>query len=272
MLANLRRQADGAALAISPALLLSGLEILLILGLGVAAARLIWTIATPVDPLGNWQASNTGRQSVDASVMGRFDPFFRASGDGGAARVSTLSLTLLGTRVDMVSGRGSAIIATPDGLQSSFLIGETIAPGVTLRAVGFDDATLATDAGEEKLFIDQSAGGTPVTPPDQSGSPSQFVPITAATAPPPRLAADVSVVPRMKGTDITGFVLAPRGSGKAFSAAGLQPGDVLVSVDGAPVSSIRDPATLVQRLDAGGVSVGVERGGEIVSLQIRGNR
>ncbi len=272
MLANLRRKADGAALAISPALLLSGLEFLLILGLGIAAARLIWTIATPVDPLGNWQASNTGIQAVDTSAMGRFDPFFRTGGDGGAARVSSLSLTLLGTRVDTVSGRGSAIIATPDGLQSSFLVGETIAPGVTLKAVGFDDATLTTDAGEEKLFIDQSAGGTPVTPPAESGSPSQFVPITAATAPPPRLAADLSAVPRMKGADITGFVLAPMGSGKAFGAAGLQPGDVLISVDGAPISSIRDPASLVQRLDAGGVGIGVERDGKIVSLQIRGNR
>jgi S1-C subfamily serine protease len=52
----------------------------------------------------------------------------------------------------------------------------------------------------------------------------------------------------------------------------LLPGDVLVTVDGAPVSSVRDPATLTQRLDAGVASLGVERGGRLVNIRIGGNR
>ena len=66
-------------------------------------------------------------------------------------------------------------------------------------------------------------------------------------------------------------MLTPKGSGTAFLAAGLQPGDVLVSVDGAPVASISDPGALTRRLDAGGVGITVERAGSRVNLQI-GNR
>jgi general secretion pathway protein C len=281
MFANLRRKADRATAQISPATLVTGLELVLILGLGIATARLVWTIVTPIGPIGNWQGAGAGRAPVDTRIIGSFDPFFRSSTDSGTARVSSLSLTLLGTRVDTVSGRGSAIIAITDGRQSSYLVGETITPGVTLKAVGFDYATLVTGAGEEKLFLDQSAGGTPVQPPpaslDASNAPTAlappaFTPVIGAPVPPPRLAADVSATPRMKGSQISGFVLSPKGSGAAFSAAGLLPGDVLVTVDGAPVASIGDPSTLVHKLDAGGVYAGVERNGKVISLQIKGSR
>ena len=44
-----------------------------------------------------------------------------------------------------VSGRhvGSAIIAGPDGVQKAFAVGETVAQGVTLAAVGADHVELS---------------------------------------------------------------------------------------------------------------------------------
>ncbi|WP_426166433.1 type II secretion system protein N [Sandarakinorhabdus sp. DWP1-3-1] len=232
--------------------------------LALAAARLFWAVVTPVTPLGDWQPPATTTATVDRSILGSFDPFFRQPVDDGRAQVSGLALTLVGTRVDTVSGRGSAIIAAGDGVQSSYLVGETVQPGVTLQAVGFDSVTLLRGGTPEKLFLDQSAGGIPVTPAAIGAAPN--------AGPAPRLAADVQVTPRLNGSAITGYVLAPKGSGAAFATAGLQPGDVLVSVDGAPVAALGDPAALARQLDSGGIEIGVERGGRIVKLRIAGSR
>jgi general secretion pathway protein C len=119
----------------------------------------------------------------------------------------------------------------------------------------------------ESLFLDQSSGGAPVTPdtaPSVTARPANAVPATIR----PRLAADIMVTPRLRGSTITGYVLNPKGSGAAFAAAGLLPGDVLVSVDGTPVTEVADPSSLARRLDAGGVAVGLERGGGVIKLGI----
>lgn len=239
------------------------LELVLLAGLAFAVARLVWTVAMPVGPMGDWVPPRTASAVADHSAIGSFDPFFRNAGNGTTLPLSALALALVGTRVDRVSGRGSAIIASDDGKQASYLVGETVAPGVTLQAVAFDAVTLATAAGAETLFLDQSAGPAPVTPESAAIA-------TVAGAPPARLAADILVTPRLRGTAITGYILAPKGSGAAFAAAGLQPGDVLISVDGAPVAAIGDPLVLARRLDAGGVVAAIERGGQRIDLRIGG--
>ena len=55
-----------------------------------------------------------------------------------------------------MSGRGSAIIDA-GGVQTSFLVGEAVMPGVTLEAVDFDNVTIARGGVREKLYLDQSA-------------------------------------------------------------------------------------------------------------------
>jgi general secretion pathway protein C len=255
MLQAVKRHTDRLASGIAPGQLLSMAEFVLLAVLGIALARLVWAIVTPVGPLGNWQVPQR-LAPADTSIIGSFDPFFRAAGDDSTAQVSSLGLVVLGTRVDMVSGRGSAIIATSDGIQSSYAVGDEISPGVRLVGVAFDAVTLDANGRRESLFLDQSSGSAPVTPESGRGT-------TGA-----RLAADILATPRLQGTGITGYVLNPKGSGAAFVAAGLQPGDVLVSVDGAPVAAFADPATLIRRLDAGGIGITVERGSSRVNLQI----
>jgi general secretion pathway protein C len=265
MLVEARRQADRVAGRIPHDAIFAGLEYLMLAALALAVARLVWTVATPVGPFGSWAPPARGGAMVDTASLGNFDPFFRSATTGGETAVSTLGLTLLGTRVDMVSGRGSAIIATEDGKQASYGVGETVVPGVVLKSVAFDEVVLDRGGVAESLFLDQSTGSPVVTPETTGigGGPA----ITR-----PRLAADVMVTPRMKGTTITGYVLNPKGSGAAFAAAGLQPGDVLVSVDGTPVAGLGDPAALARKLDAGGVAVRLERGGSVINLGIGGTQ
>ncbi len=254
------------------------LELALLAGLAFAVARLGWALVTPVGPLGDWQPAAPSAP-VDRSVLGSFDPFFRSATDTGAAEVSDLSLTLLGTRVDTVSGRGSAIIAAADGVQSSFLVGEEVMPGVRLQAVAFDSVTLDRGGRSEQLFLDQSSGpGSPpasIAPAAPMAGPMMAAPASAGAQqalPAPRLAADIQATPRMRGTELSGFVLQPKGSGRAFAAAGLEPGDVLLRVDGIAVSAVGDPATAIRQLESKGGNLIIDRGGTMLMVDVKPNK
>ncbi|GGI91525.1 hypothetical protein GCM10007973_29760 [Polymorphobacter multimanifer] len=248
-----------------PAQILRGAELALLLLAGLLLARLGWALLTPAGPFGTPRGA-PALAAIDPAALGRFDPFFRTRAEAAPAAVSNLDLTLVGTRVDGASGRGSAILVLPDDTQASIGVGEEIVPGVRLVAVAFDSVTLDNGGNREELFLDQSGpvpAGASVridTAPRLADRPSDR----------PRLAADLQATPRIADGRITGFVLSTKGSGTAFAAAGLQPGDVLVSVDGAPVANLGDPAALVRRLDAGGLSVQIERGGRALSLTLDG--
>lgn len=143
----------------------TGAELLLLTFLALQLARLTWAVLTPVDPLGDWRAPSTAAAPAETAVLRDFDPFFRTANDSGPVAVTSLNLSLLGTRVDTVSGRGSAIIDA-GGVQASFLVGEAVMPGVTLDAVDFDNVTISRGGAREKLYLDQSAttGAAPMTP------------------------------------------------------------------------------------------------------------
>lgn len=144
----------------------TGAELLLLTFLALQLARLLWAGLTPVEPLGEWRPVGASTAApAEAPVLRDFDPFFRSSADVGPVAVTSLNLGLLGTRVDTVSGRGSAIIDA-GGVQASFLVGEEVMPGVTLEAVDFDNVTISRGGAREKLYLDQSAtpAATPVTP------------------------------------------------------------------------------------------------------------
>lgn len=123
---------------------------------GILLARAIWLAVTPAGPLGTPPAAMAAPASPLA--LAGSDPFFPQSA-AAPDIVSALDLALVGTRVDSASGRGSAIIATPDGGQQSFAVGEEIMPGVTLVAVAFESVTLDRGGSRETLYIDQSPAG-----------------------------------------------------------------------------------------------------------------
>lgn len=142
----------------------TGAELLVLTLLAFQLARLSWAVLTPVEPLGDWRpATGTPAAPAEAAVMRDFDAFFRTTADTGPVAITSLNLNLLGTRVDTVSGRGSAIIDS-NGVQASFLVGEEVMPGVRLEAVDFDNVTITRSGAREKLYLDQSASAPAATP------------------------------------------------------------------------------------------------------------
>ncbi len=219
--------------------------------------RLFWTIVTPVSPVGKWHSARP--LAAIAGAPG-FDPFFRTVvGTAPTAAVTSLALKLFGTRIDYASGRGSAIIAMPDGVQSSYAVGDDIMPGVKLKEVGGDFVVIDRGGTAEQLFLDQST-------PAAVASAGAATPIATSAAPAGVQAVldAVNVQPRMSGAEMSGLILAPKGDGAAFKAAGLEPGDILLAVDGKRVSAITD----LPSLPAGGSGpvLQVERAGRTITV------
>ncbi|PZQ61110.1 MAG: type II secretory protein PulC [Sphingomonas taxi] len=266
----------------------SAAELLLLAGLAVQCARLTWVIVTPVSPLGAWAPTGPTVPADPAGVLAAFDPFYRVSGAAtaqGPAVVTSLQLTLFGTRMDTAQARGAAIIAGPDGVQNSVAIGEEVAPGVVLKAVAFDHVTLERGGRTEDLFLDQSGGGaaaapvegTPVpsTPPPPGAAPAspQISPgggpaTGGATVSPEQLRSEINAIPRIEGGRISGLTVRGQG-GSAFRAAGLRDGDVITSVGGRSVSGPADLERLARgNAGSGSLSLTVERGGQPLPLTI----
>lgn len=248
-------------------------ELTLIALIAVQLARLFWLLVTPLGPVGDWRPPASLAAPPASARLGDFDPFFRLAGAGGPVAVTGLSLRLFGVREDRATGRGSAIIALPDGTQSSYGVGEEIMPGVTLTAVSADGVTISRNGVMEQLFLDQSqpAPGAPGAVPPQPGMvapPASPVVVTPGSSPAP-VAPPVQLAPRVSNNQITGLAVSPGGDGgQAFRAAGFAPGDVITAVNGQRVNSA-EQALALARQSGGQAAVTVDRGGRPVSLTVR---
>lgn len=249
------------------------LVLLLALLVLVQAVRLLWTVAMPTGPLGEWRTGTAQLlgPAESRTLFASLDPFFRTvTSDAGSGAVTALDLTLFGVNLNEASGGGSAIIAGADGVQSSFAVGDEVLPGVTLAGVAFDHVILDRGGSRESLFLDQSAPATPADPVAEP-TPAAAEPATAAAASgseisPQALQAGIGFAPRSEGGKVTGLTLEPRGDGAVFRAAGLRPGDVVRTINGRPVASAADVAA---QMSAGArLSLEVERGSAVVPIAI----
>ena len=254
------------------------LRVLLVLALVIQIARLVWTIVTPIAPLGDWQArtANVMSPAARAALFASFDGFDRAAAGGGeaSAAVTSLDLTLYGLRMNEASGGGSAIIAGSDGVQRSYAVGEEVSPGVKLVQVLFDHVVLERGGARESLFLDQSVPAETV-----GDAPMTAAPVAGATPPPvvqapgplnaEAIAGGIGFAPRIENGRPTGFAVTPKGDGAVFAQAGFRAGDIVVEINGRKVSSAADAAALTGQIKPGArLSLQVERGTEILPIAI----
>lgn len=247
-------------------------ELLLIAALATQSARLVWTLATPVSPLGNWRPAGIEVPGRPYDLLAGFDPFFRLGGQQqGPATVTALQLTLFGIRVDEASGRGAAIVAGPDNVQKSVAVGEEIQPGVRLKSVAFDHITIDRGGTAEDLFLVQS-DAPPAPPPGAGAAPA--APGAAPVAPAAAIRADqirneIGFIPRLDGGRISGLVVRPQGSGTLFRSAGLREGDIVTAIGGRPVTGPQDIDRVTADAAGGGsIPITVERGSQTLALAI----
>ncbi len=270
-------------------------ELVALILLATQLARLVWAIATPVGPYGDWRTrplAIPGPAERQALFAG-FDPFFRGA-DPAAAQaavaVTPLTLTLFGVTVNQATGGGSAIIAGADGVQNSYVVGQEIEGGARLAGVAFDNVLIDRGGQREALYLDQDrakaaadasqaanaqpAGGEgtmtptpgPIPPPAPLPPPSG-TPNAGLT--PAALRAGIGFAPRAAGGQVTGVAVSPQGDGGVFRRAGLRPGDVIRTVNGQAIRSAADLARLQAQLAPGArLTLGVERGSGVANVAL----
>ncbi len=85
--------------------------------------------------------------------------------------------------------------------------------------------------------------------------------------------AEASLRPRMRGLVVTGFTVNASGQTPALAAAGLQPGDVITSIDGVPLDGLCRLNELRTRLSrAPQAEIRFERNGQPRTTTIRTGR
>ncbi len=241
---------------------------LIVILLAIQVTRLFWVVVTPVGPLNGWRAPsvNLVPPSARQALFSSFDPFYPIDSVAATTQnVTSLNLVLFGVRANESSGGGSAIIAGEDGIQKSFAVGEEVAPGVTLDAVAFDHVILSRGGVKESLYLDQSVPAETVSP---SGTASQAAPAAPASGGlnAQTLQKAIGFAPRNEGGRVTGLVLKAQDDGMMLKLAGFQAGDVVVAVNGRPVSSATD--VIAQFRPGARISVEVERGGSKVPIAL----
>ena len=231
------------------------------------------------------------RLSVDRSILTRFDAF--SPPPSGSEDVviggGDSPLRLFGVQVE--GDRSVAIIGGADGQQMSVAVGEPVEPGLVLRSVAVDHVVLARGPVTIRLAFGDPAPAATAAP-RSSGqraiSPAQPAPPravggrvfrappgagqspAAATIDPAALMAQTTLRPRLQGLGVNGFTVTAKDDGTALRAAGLQSGDIILSVNGTELNSLDAARQLGEQLkSAASAEIRYQRNGQIRSTHVR---
>ncbi|WP_394004714.1 type II secretion system protein N [Luteimonas sp. WGS1318] len=190
-------------------------------------ARLAWLVLAPASVAGTPQVTSLPSQIPELAAH---DPFL--AGIASAAPVATDGWRLFGLRT-AADGQGTAILGRDREPQSVYGVGDALAPGLVLAAVRADHVELGN--GQRLALVEDA----------QADAPAASIPAPPSPTPAPASSADVDpaqlleagLQARTVDGRLAGYTLLPRGNSEVLlRAAGLQPGDVLLSVNGQVLS------------------------------------
>lgn len=290
--ALLRRASPAAALAAA-----------LALGAWLGAGWFVYFTTPPLVPGSPQRAGVTiaaATQAVaDAHVFGD------AATAGGIA-VSTLNVKLRGVFAGNAGAPGYAIVNT-GGRDQAAGVGAEIAPGVALESVHARHIVLRRNGVFERVNLEERAvlaqavprpappppaaapastppapapGAAPAPQPQRSGPGARFqrpepyapvgdVPTEPAPATPASPRPPASPKPPAPQGSVQGLVVSSVPPGSLLERIGLQPGDVVRSVNGQPVASEADVARVLKdRSVLAPVNAEIVRGGAVVPIVV----
>lgn len=257
-------------------------ELGLVVMLGLVAAHLVWLMIAPASRLpapaeDTLIAANTApkpAEKLDLGILTRFDPFNRSlaspvAESTEAAPETSLDLKLFGVRLSDDPAHSSAIIQTGGKDQAVYRSGDEILSGVRLDRVYDNRVSLSRAGVIETLSLDDGSG------PILGGN----TPAKAAPAGPAIAASDlksvlrqVRLVPRRDGQRITGWQIDTDGSAAgaaALKSYGLEPGDILASLNGETLGSAEDLTDALSEIDrTGSIRLEIERAGKRIPLTL----
>ena len=209
-----------------------------------------------------------------------------SSANRPAAPETDLELKLFGLRAEIGSeDRGSAIIQTTDKRQAAFAPGQTIQQGVRLEQVFPDRVEIIRDGVRESLYLNPDRRSRPaLVVAEQTARPaasaSGFTPAQSVSEIAPQSSSVISTAelmeispaealaqfqlrPRLEGSRINGFIVQALGSDPRLDVLGVQPGDVIMDVNGTRLTSFERINELPEELrNATELRIGLLRDGK----------
>jgi general secretion pathway protein C len=253
-----------------------GLEVVLVSLLAIQAARLVWIVAESAAPLGIPPSAQVGSPDVDLEILARFNAFAPRQPEAVAANAPQSPMSLYGVRTGGKDG-GSAIIAVAGAPQGVFGLGEEVEPGTVLKAVASDHVMLTRSGRNIKLpllvLAGQASGEASVLPSYLlEPQKSQTQKSGGVAVDPKKFLEETGLLPRTENGKVTGYTVLPRGDAEALHRAGLQAGDVLISLNGTQITPQRY-AELEQELASNSeVQITVQRGSETKTITLQTGR
>lgn len=278
-------------------------EIALVVLLAWLLVRLVLVMITPIEetsviPL---QALKLGTGlSGDYAILSSYDAFSGRAVEAGAYQEflledvaeTTLDITLLGLWAES-DGTGSAFISTGNGPGESYLVGDEIQSGVSLKQLAPDRAIISRNGVAESVFLQGlndlgmvppprrraagdigSDGLQPVEIGEQYNDTNVDVELPAALADGRLTLSKVADVIGMRPvqdpeTGQTSFEIFARDAG-VFASLGFAEGDVIKLVNNrrAPTKPDKMKELLTDLQSAGKVRFVVNRGGEAVEVVV----
>ncbi|MDB5668662.1 MAG: xcsC [Alphaproteobacteria bacterium] len=172
---------------------------------------------------------------------------------------------------------GGAVIGFPDGSQRYVPVGREVIPGLRLQAVQLREAILAAGmvnyrlgfAGPAMALTPTPATGTAVVATSAPQPPVQApaAPLNAQRAELGRYLQALS--PRQVNGQASGYTLRPGISLPALEQVGLQPGDTILAVDGAPMTQ-RHVEQLAGLRSGMSLQLDIDRGGQRLRFVVQG--
>lgn len=217
--------------------------------------------------------ADAGKAAVDRVASARLfgDAMPTAAAAAGPAPATSLGLVLVGVfaREDPEGGR--AIIGESAAAARLHAVGATLPGGTRLLEVYADRVILGVGGARQTLLMPRNMA------PGMSAGMAQgagaVAPLVAAPAGPPGALPDPSQLVRwqaiLRDGRIAGVRVYPGEQPQLFQRAGLQPGDLVVEINGMPVASEAGAAQFAQTLAASPSSMlRVERGGRLEELRV----
>ena len=259
----------------------------LVLALAIAwqLARLTWLVLTPMPAPGAMPAmappaSSAGQGAsrefnvqniLDAHLFGRLsDTAAPVVVQQAEVPETRLNLQLRGVITNDAAEHAVAIIADNRGRDQIYRVGQQVPGGARLHAVQSEQVVLNRGGTLESLRLPRefaaAAGGQTssarpagVIRPTQAQSSSVRDVISDNAA---QITEIIRVQPYMEGGSMRGYRVYPGRNRQQFTALGLQPGDLVVEINGQPMN---DPSRGMQIFaelgDTNSVSITVEREG-----------
>lgn len=159
---------------------------------------------------------------------------------------------------------GGAIIGLADGSQRYVPLGREVLPGLTLKRLEVHAAVLDSGGAEIRLGFDGPAGAD-AAPGQGAAAPAGDASLRQETQ-----RYRLGLAPRTQAGRVTGFAVRPGAELPALARAGIQPGDVIVSVNGSVLNEEQMQELAWTLANSSRTEFEVERGGRRLRLSAPG--